>query len=81
LLSDESLFYHQKYSINKGTVVDIWSLGTIEDNFFLYVFDEDSVYNNIKKEHKSDLYNKSILKRVYISKNKLVNDTFDFTYP
>lgn len=79
IISDSDLFYNSKYSIKKKETVTIKSLGVPVDNFFLYVFNEDSVYDNIKEGNKIGIYNKSILAKYFLSKIKIANDTFNFS--
>ena len=74
-IDDTTLFYGSKFTVNADSTQELKTMGYFETmNFF--IFNDDSVYNNIKQKKIKDIVKKSFLKKISISMDSLkINDT------
>ena len=75
-ISDKTLFYGSKYKVNAKSSREIYDLGYHFEKIHFFIFNDDSVYNNINKGKVKGIVEKSFLKKVTVSSDSLKkNDT------
>jgi hypothetical protein len=75
---DSTLFYGTEISIRPNEIIDYHGV-SFDSTFFVFFFDEDSVYSNIKNNKLKQIAQKSFLDKYLLSKDSLnINDTVIF---
>lgn len=73
LFTDSNLFYGPKISIRPNEVIAYHGV-SLENNFFVFLFDADSVDSNIKNNRLKQITQKSFRDKYLISKDSLKKD-------
>ncbi len=75
-ISDRILFYGSKYNVVADSSMTINTLGYPFEKINFFIFDTDSVYNNINRGNVNGIVKKSFLKKINTSIESLKrNDT------
>lgn len=78
-IDDETLFYGSKYTINADCCKGIYVLGYNYKKIHFFIFETDSVYNNINNEKIKGIIKKSLLQKITVSMDSLKkNDTITY---
>jgi hypothetical protein len=73
IFDDSTLFYGTKISIRPNEIIDYHGV-SLDRIFFVFFFDEDSVYNNITNNKLNQIAQKYFLDKYLVSKDSLNKD-------